>query len=296
MAEVYPVNRPTFVATFLFAALLAAPASAEDEGLLGKIGRGLGLIRDPSGPASMTLAALRENPEAFRGVRVTLTLQMHERTQFWNPFFTRFTPDSYVNFSAWSDDQRLWIRSEFEKDFALFFVERQSEALPVLLAAAPYTRLRVTAVVRDMFRGLPWIEVLKATPLSDKVSEGTLLHAARARRWMEAGKWSLATNEFERAITDGLPTEARVALMKDLGTCHFARGDRASARNVLAAAGELDPNDRQISEALEGLLREGGAATVRKEAVEAPAKEPTPEPAPTPAPAPAPAQPETKGG
>ncbi|HET6203115.1 MAG TPA: hypothetical protein VFI25_09985 [Planctomycetota bacterium] len=249
-------RRLTFTVLGLLGAAAPLSAAAEGEGLLASFARELGLAKDPTAPHPCTLAELRENPEAYRGVRVTLMLQMHERGQFWNPFFTRFAPENYVNFSAWGDEQRLWVASEYESDFPLLFVERRSEMARTILAAATYQRFQATAIVRDTFRGMPWIEVTKLSSLSDRITRGTLVHGARGRKWMDARKWTLAANEFDRAITDDLPDAARVGLLKDLSVCHYARGDRERTRTVLLAAAELNPKDAEVNAALESLLLE----------------------------------------
>ncbi len=266
----------------LLAAAAPFAAAQDDEGIFAPFARELGLAKDPTAPHETTLATLRGNPDAYRNVRVILTLQMNERTNFWNPFFTRFTPDNYVNFSAWGDEQRLWVAAEYGNEFPLFFVDRRSEPARKILAAEPFQRFRVTAIVRDTFRGMPWIEVTKVKSLSEKLARGTLVHGARGRKWMEAGKWALAANEFDRAIAGDLPDASRVGLLKDLSVCHYARGDRDKTRSVLLAAADLDPKDAEVNAALEALLLEdeeaGASAQSMREIME-------PEPAP-PRPAP----------
>ncbi len=262
---------PTLLGLLGAAAPLAA--ASDGEGILAPFARELGLAKDPTASHETTLGNLRTNPDAYRNVRVTLTLQMNERTGFWNPFFTRFTPDNYVNFSAWGDEQRLWVAAEYGNEFPLLFVERRSETARTILAAEPFERFRVTAVVRDTFRGMPWIEVTKVKSLSEKLSRGTLVHGARGRKWMEAGKWTLAANEFDRAIAGDLPDASRVGLLKDLSVCHYARGDRDRTRSVLLAAADLDPKDPEVNAALEALLLEdeeaGASAETMREIMEA---------------------------
>ncbi|MGH7151291.1 MAG: hypothetical protein ACREIU_11370, partial [Planctomycetota bacterium] len=128
----------------------------------------------------------------------------------------------------------------------------------------------------------PWVEVTKVKSLSERLSRGTLVHGARGRKWMEAGKWTLAANEFDRAIAGDLPDASRVGLLKDLSVCHYARGDRDRTRSVLLAAADLDPKDPEVNAALEALLLEdeeaGASAETMREIMEAEA--PPAKPAP----------------
>ena len=124
----------------LLAAAAPFAAAQDDEGIFAPFARELGLAKDPTAPHETTLATLRGNPDAYRNVRVILTLQMNERTNFWNPFFTRFTPDNYVNFSAWGDEQRLWVAAEYGNEFPLFFVDRRSEPASQILSLLPSRR------------------------------------------------------------------------------------------------------------------------------------------------------------
>ena len=60
-------------------------------------------------PKEVSLGKVLDNPDSFLGVPVEFTVQFHETTKFYNPFFTRFTPDRYVNFAAWADEAALWM-------------------------------------------------------------------------------------------------------------------------------------------------------------------------------------------
>jgi len=253
-----------------FLGLLAGPAVSGDEGggFLGALGRELGLNRNPTGVLPTTLTEIRTKPETYRGLTVRFTIQFHERTRFWNPFFTRFTRDEYMNFSAWGDEQPIWIEAEYSNDFPLLFADRRGRVLETFGTAEAFDRFECEAMVRDLFLGKPWIEITKAERLSERLTTGTILHAARGHRLLEAGQWMVAMNEFNRALKDDLPDRARASVLKDLSVCHARTGDWDRARSLLRRAARLDPKDQDIDRALRSLDPDATSSGIEKEPIE----------------------------
>lgn len=253
-----------------FLGLLAGPSFSDEEsgGFLGALGRELGFRRNPTAVLPTTITELRTKPETFRGLTVRFTVQFHERTRFWNPFFTRFTRDEYMNFSAWGDEQPIWVESEFTNDFPLLFVDRRGSVLETFGTAEAFERYECEGIVRDLFLGMPWVEVTKAESISDRLTSGALLHAARGHRLLEAGQWTVAANELNRALSEDLPDRARVSLLKELGACHLKAGEWERARSVLRRAAKLDPKDPEIDRALRGLLTDSTSSGIEKEPIE----------------------------
>ena len=128
------------------------------------------------------LSRIRKKAESFRSLPIELEIQFHETRRGNYPFFTRFTDDNYMCFSAWGGEQALWHREEYADVYQFFFVERKVPAMRTILEAKPYQRIRISAVVRDVFRSMPYIEVTKAELLDDSVTEATIAAAAKAER------------------------------------------------------------------------------------------------------------------
>ena len=74
--------------------------------------------------------------------------------------------------SAWADDAALWEKKAFETDFPHLFVRRDGADFRVVSSAAIYDRLAVCAVVRDVIKGKPWIEVTSVRKLPEKMTRG----------------------------------------------------------------------------------------------------------------------------
>jgi len=196
-----------------------------------------------------SLTAVRNAAESYRGLPVEMDLQFHETRKSTNPFFTRFTTESYLCFAAWGAEQALWHREEYENDFAFFFVDRYSQCFRTILEAKPYQRIRVSAVVRDVFRGRPYIEVTKLKITDDSVSEATIFHGAKAQKAMAAGETGAALASYEEALRAKLPSDARARMLADMANVHLVRNDKVNALAALADAKRLVPGDKRYEQA-----------------------------------------------
>lgn len=165
----------------------------------------------PAAPA-VELGVLRTDPVTWRAREVTLTLQFDAPLSSWNAWTTRFAPERYFGFAAWADEVPLWDADAYANPARRLFVARGSAAARTLEAAPRYRRFEVTAVVRSIFAGEVWIEVLTATPLERSIGEGTILHATRAVALADEGNLAAAREQFDRALAAPMPAHMRAAL------------------------------------------------------------------------------------
>lgn len=158
------------------------------------------------------LSALRAAPAENVGRRVRFVIQVREERASWNPWITRFGSAQFRSWSAWSDDRMLWERSVWEDPCETLFARRRQGAARVLAGARPYDRFEVVGAVREVFRGIAWIEIESAKRLPRAVGEGSVLHASRALELMQQEAWERALAELERARTTLLPRHADARL------------------------------------------------------------------------------------
>ena len=178
-------------------------------------------------PVRTTLAALTADPVAWRETVVELDLQLADVHATWRYWMTRFEPARYVGFAAWGDEVLLWDAAAYERPAQRLFAAKGSVAARAFDGAPRYRRYRVRAVLRSVFEGQAWIEVLAATPLPRAMGEGTILHATRAFDLLEVDAHAAAAEQFERALAAPMPAGPRAVL----------EGHRDAA---LAAAGKAD--------------------------------------------------------
>ncbi|MEO0479375.1 MAG: hypothetical protein AAF196_07840 [Planctomycetota bacterium] len=195
---------------------------------------------DPSTPIETTLSAIRQSPEAYRGVYSRFEIQFDTVGQVQNPFFTRFVPSEFVNFFAWDGEQPIWRKSEFHNVFAMLFMSKLNEQSSEIHRLSIYDRLSCVGIVRSTFQGKPWIEVLSFEKMVTKVDTPTLAHLYRAETWMNRRDWSKAISELGLATDSRQPSFVRSAVRRNLGVCHMRMGEVEEGRRHLKAAVALD--------------------------------------------------------
>ena len=194
-------------------ALVAAPARS--------------VLPSPQGPGAaeagvverISLSALRAEPNLALGETVRFIVQLDATVEDWNPYLSRFGPGDHACFAGWSDDRFLWERAAYDDPAMRLFARHGSAAQRILAGGRRFERYELVGVVREVFLDEPWIEVESAQRLPNFVSEGTILHAARAIELLAEGHLDLAKAQLHRARGGFLPPSARAELDRLLEDC-----------------------------------------------------------------------------
>jgi hypothetical protein len=173
-------------------------------------------------PPVVTWQDLCDRPSRWLGKTIRLRVQFHGRVDDWNPYLTRFGSRRYAAIQAWSDEQLPWIRSEYDAPLVRLFFPRGESCSWALDQAQASSRYEVTAIVREVFLDVPWTEIVEVLPLTERIGEGTVIHAGKALDLMKKRDFKLAGLEIEQAITDSLPPLARAELERLRGECREA--------------------------------------------------------------------------
>jgi hypothetical protein len=168
---------------------------------------------------SSTLVELRARPAHRRGETLRFVLQFEGLVETWNPYLTRFGTTDWVAFRAWANERFPWDPEVYRDPAPFLFLRRgTNEALRIERARA-HDRFEVTAIVREIFLGEPWIEILTLDSLVERVPEGTLLHVGRGRAFEAQGQWETALEQYGRAGAAPLPPLARAELERIVTEC-----------------------------------------------------------------------------
>jgi len=175
----------------------------------------LGAAR-PDGTAAeyplVPLGSVCEHPLDYLGQRLNVVFQVQSLPTTWNPYVTRFSSASHTALSVWGDEQLLWHQAEYDRPLGLLFARRGRTPARFCVEAKPYDRFAAIVHVRQVFLGRPWIQIERIQPLERKVTEGSVLHAARAVTLMANKEWSLARADIDRARLGELPEHVVRAL------------------------------------------------------------------------------------
>ncbi len=197
------------------AALLPVPAAARR-------------VEAPTPEAVPLLAwhSVVDRPCRWLGRNVSVHVQVESHPSDWNPYLTRFGTGQFDALQGWADEQFPWVKADFDEPQVRVFVRKGSAAARALDGAKTYARFELTGVVREVFLDLPWIEIVEAVPLSDPITEATVIHAARAIDLMSEGAWRLARLELDQALEAPSPEAATIELARLRQWCVDEEPDR----------------------------------------------------------------------
>lgn len=202
-------------------------------------------------PVRTTLGNVRDNPEAFKNVKVSFVVQFTSLGKISNPFFTKFTPSEFANFYGWADEQPIWREKSYEDVFGMLFLAKTHPKLEQLYTLRLYQRVEVVGVIRNTFQNTPWIEVTDFDVLDEQLDTAVLTHLYRGEKFMEQRQWSRAIAELSLAPGDGVPGHAVQAANRNLGICLLRMGESQTAIGYLETASDLaDGNDLEVENLL----------------------------------------------
>lgn len=170
-------------------------------------------------PPLVELSKLRSEGLRWLGRRVRVVVQLDARVETWDAWVSHFHPAAWTRLSVWADEQFLWRREEWEQPWSHLYARSDTPAAALLSNAGRFRRFELEVDVREHLLGEARLEVLRATPLSESVGEGAILHASRAMDLLDRGLAALAKAEFERAQAGRLPEHARAELARLMAGC-----------------------------------------------------------------------------
>jgi tetratricopeptide (TPR) repeat protein len=220
------------------------------------------------------LVKVLDSPDAYKGKEITFDVVFHEVTTFYNPYYTRFIPSQYVNFSAWPVASRLWREEDYLTSFSFLFLEKGHKNYQQLLGMQKYTRLRLTGYVQNTFKNVPWIEVRHIDVLEGSLTRDSLRQIILGDELAKAGKWAEAVDRWNAATMMDLPPDVLASVDMKRGEAFVALGRTEDAKTALHRALENAPESEEVKRMLAQVDK--GYVLVPGEAVAAPASEPEP--------------------
>ncbi len=187
-----------------------------------------------------------ENPRKWKGKEIVFDCYFHEVSDFYNPYYTRFLPAQYVNFSAWPANARLWNKEEYSNSFHFLFLEKDHKRFGELVGTKKFARLRIRGYVQNTFKNVPWIEVRAIEVIDDGFSRDSLREVILGDRAADREQWDVALEHYARAAKASLPAEVMAGLEKKRGQAYEGQGDFEAAMEAYALARKLDLDDHEI--------------------------------------------------
>ena len=211
--------------------------------------------RNLVGPfADVPMKAVLANPGAYRYVNVRFDAILNRvGEKGFIPFWTTFQSESYVAFSLWPADSKLWVPDDRAKSHPLFFLRKDSPGLRDLLSAGRFSLVRMSGTVMSDYELKPWFEVNRLEILEPTVySDDALVDLSLAKDAMAAKKPAVAIRHYENALGGIWTTSLRLEIHLTLARIYEGRGDsKAALTHFRGALINAPDND----EAKQGVLR-----------------------------------------
>ena len=211
--------------------------------------------RNIVGPfADVPMRQVLANPSAFRYVDVRFDAVLNRiGEKGFIPFWTTFQSESYLAFSVWPADAKLWQSEDRARSHPLFFLRKDSVGLRELLNAGRFSLVRISATVMSDYELKPWFEVNRVEVVEPSVySDEALVDRSLAKDAMTAKKPAVAIRHYENALGGIWTTSLRLEIHLTLARIYEGRGDLQAAVNHFRGALINAPDN---DEAKQGLAR-----------------------------------------
>ncbi len=217
----------------------------------------------------VTLTDLLKNPREYLDVEVEFKVYFDAPGRNFNPYFTRFNEEVWGNFSAWPIDARLYDKRDYPRPYPFFFASKTNKAWKRVKDVDHLRVVEITGVVRDVFKGQPWIEVLSWSGASGGLSEDDIRDVVNADANYVAGRFKDAARLYDRADSSRLPDSVRADLLRRLGDANFRAGEYDDAQDAYELGLRCAPDNTVLKQGAEAsnLARQQARASRRGESV-----------------------------
>ncbi len=223
----------------------------------------------------VTLNDVLKTPREYVDVEVKFKVYFDAAGRNFNPYFTRFNEETWGNFSAYPIDARLYDKRDFPRPYPFFFASKMDKTWKKVKDVDHLRVIEITGVVRDVFQGQPWIEVVDWSGSGGGLSEDDIRDVIRADANYVAGNYKDAARLYERADSSSLPGTVRADLQRRLGDAYYHAGEYGDAQDAYETGLRYAPESAVLKQGVDAseTARQRAKASRRGETVEGDAPE-----------------------
>lgn len=198
-------------------------------------------------PHDVTLAEILENPTAWLDIPVRMQVRFSRFGKIYNPFFTRFSEDSHLNFAAWAIQTHIWTKEGFGNQHPFFYVRKDNAELKGFLRLNTFDTISIYAKVMSIFDNKPSFEVVWMCHLPGDLNIYNLRLLNRATDAFNTRKFPQAEAGFMEILTTDPPHDIRVMIHKTIAKIHmYEHKDCEAAMIELEKAIAITPQDGEL--------------------------------------------------
>ena len=199
------------------------------------------------------LSDVTSQPERWKGKVVTFACIYHGFDSVYQPYFTSFNAEKWLNATAWYDGAPIWEMEAFrDQDFPFLYLERTHPQRDEMLRLEAFTRIEVTGRVKDVYRNRPFIEILgfRVTPAT--FGKNVADWMKRADAFAAVGDYANAEANYRLVlaqVTLDETTRLRAQQRLDAALRVAGRGDAAAKANPVLGGSPMPQPDARAGAA-----------------------------------------------
>ncbi|NUM34192.1 MAG: hypothetical protein HUU50_06595 [Candidatus Brocadiae bacterium] len=197
----------------------------------------------------VSLSELLEKPEAWLGVPVRIPIRFFEPSDVYVPYRTRFSPDSFWNFSAWDIQSHIWDPTGFEKTYPYFYVEKDNPEFKFFQKLETFKTICILAQIEGIFAGKPFIRVVWASAMPGNLHINNLKLLHKGLKLYKQRNFREAMGLFQKVFDSNPPEDIKVMLHKAIAKYYiYEKKSYYSAIEELKKAHSINPTDVELEE------------------------------------------------
>jgi len=207
------------------------------------------------------LDRIRASSDSFKGVEVLFIGRFHKVGELFNPFYTHFTPDEYVNFSVWGQHARLWEQEGVLSDFPSCYISNRNVKIDRFLSLERLDTVLWTGISRSSLGGEAWIEITGFWQMDGTLNSDHTRDIRRGEDMIAMGDWMGASAIFSRLAESGLPDVYGTFVEKRAAESLLMSGDYLGALRYIKRANAAHGGAEDIAKLYDKIVKanaEGG--------------------------------------
>lgn len=193
---------------------------------------------------AVTFSQVMKDPAKLKGERIVFKMYFNSIADNYNKFYTEFHQQGHMNFGAWPMDARLYTKRDFQRCYPHFYAPRRSEVMKDIQELDRFDVIEIVGIVKHIYEGRPYIEVLEIDEVSDGMSESEIRAAIKGHAYFLAGKYERASSLLRSATTSDVSATIEADLYRRLGDAEFGDKDYVAAKRAYDRALKKAPDSK----------------------------------------------------
>jgi len=206
-------------------------------------------------PAKITyLSDILNSPQCWLDVPVRIPLRFSRIGNIYNPFFTQFNSEQYINFAAWDIQAPIWNQDGFNNDYPHFYFEKDNPEAKTFMKLNTFDTVCVLAKATSIFRQKPYFRVVWVCSMGGNLNVDNLRVLYQGMKSLKQRNFDQAMKSFQVVLTTNPPVDIGLMLHKTIAKIYiYEKKQFAEALQELTNAQQKYENtqDQELKELMD---------------------------------------------